>query len=115
MPIPSEIERLIKKLTQELTFIEQQTTEGIDVLRPSLSRFPDNLRLIRFFSLPNNILLFVEILRRRIQAIIERVSTFDVTIEEIQKSGEDFSSLLGQVLETKIEVINIIEVLRKLS
>jgi hypothetical protein len=78
-----------------------------------LSRFPENLRLIRFFSLLNNILLFVEISRRRIQAIIERVS-INVTPAEIQESGEDLSSLLGQVLDTKTEVSQIIDALRKL-
>jgi hypothetical protein len=78
-----------------------------------LSRFPENLRLIRFFSLLNNILLFVEISRRRIQAIIERVS-INVTLAEIQESGEDLSSLLGQVLDTKTEVSQIIDALRKL-
>ena len=33
MSIPLEIEALIKKLSQELTFIEQETTEGINLLR----------------------------------------------------------------------------------
>lgn len=73
------------------------------------------MRLIQFFSLLNNILLFVEISIRRIQAIIERVSASDVTLEDIQESGEDLSSLLGQVLESKIEVNSIIEILRKLQ
>lgn len=73
------------------------------------------MRLIQFFSLLNNILLFVEISIRRIQAIIERVSSSDVTLEDIQESGEDLSSLLGQVLESKIEVNSIIEILRELQ
>ncbi|MDJ0633793.1 MAG: restriction endonuclease subunit S [Xenococcaceae cyanobacterium MO_188.B29] len=115
MSTPSEIKKLIERLDRELTFTEQETREGINLLRPLISRFPDNLRLIRFFSLLNNILLFVEISRRRIQAIIERVSISDVTAEEIQESGEDLSSLLGQVLDTKIEVVTTIEVLRKLQ
>jgi hypothetical protein len=113
MSIPSELEMLIERLAQELIFVEEETTKGINLLRPLLSRFPENLRLIRFFSLLNNILLFVEISRRRIQAIIERVS-INVTPAEIQESGQDLSSLLGQVLDTKTEVSQIMDALRKL-
>lgn len=115
MSIPSEIDLLVQRLNRELTIIEQETIEGINLVRPLLSRFPENLRLIQFFSLLNNILLFVEISIRRIQAIIERVSASDVTLEDIQESGEDLSSLLGQVLESKIEVNSIIEILRELQ
>ena len=66
MPIPPEIETLVERLNIELETIEQEATEGLNLVRPILSSFPDNVRLIQFVALFNNGLLFVEISRRRI-------------------------------------------------
>lgn len=104
MPIPSEIQDLIDRLNQELAETETDATQGINLVRPILSQFPDNVRMIQFFAFFNNILLFVEISRRRIQTTIERLEETDVTGADIQEGGEDLGSLLGQVLETKIAV-----------
>lgn len=114
MPIPSEIAALVNQLNQELNQTEQEATEGVNLVRPLLFRFPDNIRLIQFFAFFNNALLFVEISRIRIQAIIERISAPDVIAEEIQEAGEDLGTLLGRVLETKMGGKRIIRILEEL-
>lgn len=114
MPIPSEIAALVDQLNQELNQTEQEATEGVNLIRPLLSRFPDNIRLIQFFTFFNNALLFIEISRIRIQAIVERISAPDVIAEEIQEVGEDLGTLLGRVLETKIGSRRIIRILEEL-
>ncbi|AFY75969.1 hypothetical protein Ple7327_0522 [Pleurocapsa sp. PCC 7327] len=115
MPIPPELVDLVNRLNQELDETEREATEGLNLLRPLLSRFPSNVRLIQFFAFFNNGLLFIDISRRRIQAIVERFLAFDVTAEEIQETGEDLSTLLGQILEAKIRgklILDILEDLR---
>ncbi|MCL1468136.1 hypothetical protein [Argonema galeatum] len=107
MPIPSEIQDLIDRLNRELAETETDATQGLNLVRPILSRFPDNARMIQFFAFFNNALFFVEISRRRIQTTIERLEATDVTAADIQEGGEDLGSLLGQVLETKIAVRDI--------
>lgn len=102
MPIPSEILALINRLNQELEQTEQDATEGLNLVRQRLSRFPDNLVLTQFFAALSNILIFVEIYRGRIQSIVERISPEDVPSEIIQESGEDLGIILGRVLEVKI-------------
>lgn len=62
----------------------------------------------------DNALLFVEISRRRIQAIVERVSAPDVTAEEIQEAGEDLVTLLDRVLEVKMSGGRLLDILEEL-
>jgi hypothetical protein len=50
MPIPSEIQSLVDRLDQELGEIERKATEGLNLVRPILSNFPDNVRLIQSFE-----------------------------------------------------------------
>ena len=115
MPIPPEIASLVKRLNTELKIIEQEATEGLNLVRPILSSFPDNVRLIQFVALFNNGLLFVEISRRRIQAIAERLNAPDIATAEIREVGEDLGILLGQCLEAKIRGRRILNILRDLS
>ncbi len=114
MPIPSEIQALIDRLNRELDETERDSTEGLNLIRPLLSRFQDNVRLIQFFALFNNALLFVEISRRRIQAIADRISAPDVTNEEIQEAGQDLGELLGRTLEATIRGRQILDFLENL-
>lgn len=46
MAIPSEITALIERLNQELDQISQEATEGLNIVRSGLFRFPDNALLI---------------------------------------------------------------------
>ena len=82
MPIPPQIASLVKRLNIELETIEREA-KGLNLVRPILSSFIDNVRLIQFVALFNNGLLFVEISRRRIQAIAERLNAPDITTAEI--------------------------------
>lgn len=102
MIIPPEISALIDRLHQELEQTEQEATEGLNLARAALSRFPDNPPLIQFFASLSNILLFVETYRGIIQSTTERILPTDVTGSEIQEAGEDLATLLGRVLEVKI-------------
>ena len=104
MPIPSEIQNLIDRLNQELADTETDATQGLNLVRPILSQFPDNARMIQLFAFFNNILLFVEISRRRVEASRVRVEFPDATAEEIQDVGEELGTLLGRVIESKIAV-----------
>ena len=71
--------------------------------------------MIQFFAYLNTVIIFVENFRRRIQIILAAISTDEVTATEIQEIGEELGTLLGQVLETKIEVRRIITRLENLS
>jgi hypothetical protein len=115
MPIPPEIQSLIERLNLELEITEREANEGLSLVRPILSSFPDNVRLIQFVALFNNGLLFVEISRRRIRAIAERLNAPDITTAEIQEAGEDLGVLLGQCLEAKIRSKTILDILKDLS
>lgn len=114
MPIPSEITTLVNQLNEEFNQTEQEATEGVNLATALLSRFPNNVRVIQFFAFFNNALLFTEISRRRMQAIVERISVPDVTVEEIQEAGQDLGTLLGRVLETKIAGRQIVMILEEL-
>lgn len=115
MAIPSEINTLINQLSQELNQIEQEATEGLNLTRSVLSRFPDNDLLIQFFAYLNDVLLFVDIARGQIQATIETISPDEVPAEIIQEAGEDLGTPLGRVLEAKISVRRIVLRLQSLS
>lgn len=115
MPISPEIAALVNQLNQEFDKTETDATEGASLVRALLSRFPDNVRLIQFFSFFSNALLFVEISRRRVQALIERVCTPDVTAEEVQEAGEDLGILLERVLEAKMSGRQILDILKQLQ
>lgn len=115
MAIPLPLQQLIDQLNSELDESEQQATEGLNLVRGLLSRFPNNALLIQFFAYLNTVIIFVENFRRRIQIILAAISTDEVTATEIQEIGEELGTLLGQVLETKIEVRRIITRLQNLS
>jgi hypothetical protein len=113
MPIPSEIQSLVDRLDQELGQIEREATEGLNLVRPILSNFPDNFILTQFFASLNNFLLFVEISRRRINITVNRISSNDVTSSEILEAGEDLGAELGRILEVKINARRIIDRLQE--
>jgi hypothetical protein len=114
MPIPPEIESLIDRLNLELEEIEGQAMEALNLIRPILSSFPDNVILTQLFASLNNFLLFVEISKRRINITVNRLSSNDVTTAEILEAGEDLGAELGRALEAKISVIRIIARLQEL-
>ncbi|MFB2881433.1 hypothetical protein [Floridanema aerugineum] len=108
MPIPSELNSLIERLNQELDIIEREATEGLNLARVSMERFPNNFMLVQLFAFLNTSMFFVEASRRRIEISVEYLSASDViTAERIQEIGEDLAIELGQVLETKISVSRI--------
>jgi hypothetical protein len=110
MSIPAEIGEIIDRLNQELKQTEQEATEGINLVRPILSRFPENVALTQFFAYFSSIVFFVEMCRtRRLPMILEKISDSEVTDLEIQEAGEDLGILLGQVIEAKISVRIIVE------
>lgn len=110
MSIPAEIGEIIDRLNQELKQTEQEATEGINLVRPILSRFPENVALTQFFAYFSSIVFFVEMCRtRRLPMILEKISDSEVTDLEIQEAGEDLGILLGQVIEAKISVRIILE------
>jgi len=111
MSIPQKIQILINKLNQELNEIEQQATEGINLLKSLLSYFPENVILTEYFAYLNSILLFLETARRQIQITIQTISEQDVPTELIQEVGEDLGTLQGKIIEEKIRLQRIIDFL----
>ena len=64
--------------------------------------------LIQMFAFLNSVVFLIGTERNRIQTIIETLSLSDeITIEEIQMAGEDLSTKLGRLLETKLRVMKI--------
>lgn len=107
MLIPPELTALVEQLNQELNQIEQQITEGLNLVKLRLDRFPNNLILLQIFASFNNYMLFVENTRRRIEITIDNLPPNDTINEEIQEAGEDLAEQLGRVLEAKIVVNNL--------
>ncbi len=114
MPLPSEIIALVDRLNQEINQTEQETADGLNLVRRNLTFFPNNVILTQYFAYLNAVLFSVETYYRQVQATIEIISLSDVSVEVIQEAGEDLGNLLGRVLETKIAVRQIINRLEEL-
>jgi len=104
MTIPSELNVLINRLNAELDVIEAQGMEGLRLLRPIMSSFPDNTILIQHFAYLNTILFFVQSSRKQISDSLELIADATVSKERIQECGEMLSNLLGKVIEVKLKV-----------
>lgn len=115
MAIPLEISALISRLYIELSQMEQEATEGLNLLENLLSRFPDNFLLIQSFAYLNNVLLFIQVCRRQIQDVSDLFLTTEVSAKELQEVGEDLGVTLGKAIENKIETIRIVTRLRTLQ
>ncbi len=50
MAIPPDIQALVARLNQELDETEQETTQGLNLLRGVMSRFPENVMLFQYFA-----------------------------------------------------------------
>ena len=87
----------------------------MNLLRPLLGLFPNNDILVSFFGSLNNSLFFVEIYKRRIEAIVELLLPENVAEEIVQNAGEELGDLLGRALESKIGLGRIIDRLERLQ
>ncbi|MGF1489676.1 MAG: hypothetical protein ACFBSE_21535 [Prochloraceae cyanobacterium] len=115
MSITPEIQALVDRLNQELGEIEQEATEGENLLRQLMSIFSNNPSLIQFFAYFQTTRFFVVNARRRIRETIEELSTQPINPQIMTESGEDLATLLGEVIETKIRSRNLLNRLRDLS
>ena len=108
MTIPAEINLIVDRLNRELDEIEEVAIDGQNVSRLISDKFPNNARLVQFFATFSNALLFTELERRRIRSIIENIALLnELTAEIVREAGEDLSSEMGKVLETKSLVISL--------
>lgn len=114
MTISPDILALVGRLNDELDQIEHQASKGLNLIRPALSRFPDNFSLTRLFVALNNILFFVSNYRERIQASINELQLMHDLPENVGEVGEDLSTMLGIVLEAKIRAEQIVAGLENL-
>jgi prefoldin subunit 5 len=115
MTIPPEILELVEQLTRELDRIEQQANEGLAIASQLLERFPDNARLIGLSASLGNVIFFVNIFRRLIESIIQRISGTNVSIESVREAGEELSEVWGRVLECKMVVNRSVGILEDLQ
>ena len=88
MPIPSELETLIERLYDKCDRIEQEATEGLNILRRVMSQFPENAILVQYFAYLNALLFFATTSRQQIQTIVNTLSQANIPLEVIQESGE---------------------------
>ena len=115
MSITPEIKALVDRLNQELGEIEQEATEGENLLRQLMSLFSNNASLIQFFAYFQTTRFFVVNARRRIRETMEKLSARQIDPIVLTESGEDLATLLGEVIETKIRSRNLLNRLRDLS
>jgi hypothetical protein len=104
MSIPSEILRISQQINEELVIIEQVATDGLNLTRSYLSQFPDNAVLLQFFGAFSNMLVFVNVYKRRVQTTLEQLAQENLSSDIIQSMGEDLGTILGQVIEAKMNV-----------
>ena len=115
MSITPEIQALVGRLNQELGEIEREATEGEHLLRQLMSLFYNNTSLIQFFAYFQTTQFFILNARRRIREAIEKLSAQQIDPQVMTESGEDLATLLGEVIETKIRIRNLLNRLRDLS
>ena len=104
MTITPEIRQISDQINEELTIIEQNAIHGLNLTHSYLSEFPDNAILLQFFGAFSNILVFVNVYKRRVQTTLEQLDIEDISPNKIQEIGEDLGTILGQVIEAKINV-----------
>lgn len=108
MSIPLEIIALVEQLNRELDEIERSATEGIQLSRILLDRFPENIIMIEMFAFLNSVIFLVDTEKNQVEKIIQTlVQINNVTQEEIELAGQDLAAKLGRLLETKVRVIQI--------
>jgi hypothetical protein len=116
MTIPAQISALVEQINQNIDQIELEATEGINLSRSVLERFPDNAKLIQFLAYFSSAIVFVELERKRITSIVQNFSTTQtITEAEIQEIGEDLSEEFGRIIETKLLINNLKKRLEDLS
>ncbi|GCA68551.1 hypothetical protein MiYa_00066 [Microcystis aeruginosa NIES-2519] len=74
-----------------------EDNNGIELIRERIKFFPDNIISIQIFAILNNYLLFADNTRRRMQATVQYITMEDeLSYEDIQEAGEDFSEQLSR-------------------
>ncbi|GFE67869.1 restriction endonuclease subunit S [Chroococcus sp. FPU101] len=111
MTVPESIRILIQRLDLELDESEQAANRGLELLQSVISVFSKNAIMIRYYAYFNNVLFFVNLSRNKIETIKESLLSENLTTQLIQETGEDLSLMLGQLLETKIELNRILQIL----
>jgi hypothetical protein len=106
MPVPSEIIIIVKRIDEELSLIEQDTTNTLNLVESLLSRFSNNSILIQYFAYFNSILFFVDSIKKQVKIIVDNISDEAIS-SEIQEAGEDLGIILGRSIEAKVNVSRI--------
>jgi hypothetical protein len=104
MSTPPEQIEIVNQLNREFDRTETDALEGLSLVRTLLARFPDNDILVQFFASFSNILLFVETYRQQVQVMVGRVLPDEADRDLVQATGEELSTLIGRVLEVRINV-----------
>lgn len=106
MSVPSEIIVIVERINEELSSIEQDATNTLDLVQRLLSRFPNNAILIQYFAYFNSILLFVDSTKKQVQIIVDNISV-EAIPSVIQEAGEDLGIILARSIEAKVNVSRI--------
>ena len=113
MTIPLQISALINRVDAELNQLEQEIQEVLQILRPLLNTFSDNGILIQLFVTLNNFQFFGSTRRQRVENIANQISS-DASGDVIQEAGEELATFLGEILEARTNVNNIMRRLQTL-
>lgn len=106
MSVPSKIIVVVERINKELSSIEQDATNTLDLVQRLLSRFSNNAVLIQYFAYFSSILLFVDSTKKQVQIIVDNISV-EAIPSEIQEAGEDLGIILGRSIEAKVNVSRI--------
>jgi DNA replication protein DnaD len=114
MPIPPELNNLIQRLSSELNELERNATSGANLARQILARFPNNDRLTQLFASLNNTLFFAQLRRRQIEELTQLIQPASVPPDVINEAAQELGTILGQVLEAKMNTSRILTILENL-
>ncbi|NJK64451.1 MAG: restriction endonuclease subunit S [Synechococcaceae cyanobacterium SM2_3_1] len=114
METPRELSELLSQIQQELDQIENETSEGLSILRVFLAQgeTEDDVSLVQLYATLSNALLFTEVSRRRINDTVANLQ--QQSDETLQAAGEDLAELLGQIIDTKIVISRMTTIIREL-
>ena len=59
MTLPSNLNRLVKQVYDELNELDNELAQAIELIRERMRLFPDNIISIQIFAILNNYLLFI--------------------------------------------------------
>ncbi|WP_009633610.1 hypothetical protein [Synechocystis sp. PCC 7509] len=81
MTLPSNFDKLVEQLSNELNNLDIELYQAIELVREKIILFPDNIILIQLFSTLNNYAMFAENTKRQIQETLQLLAVKEIPFE----------------------------------